>query len=50
VDLEANRTLMDLGGLLMDLQELLHTRVDLATADMLRPKVREKALGDAVPL
>ena len=50
VDLEADRTLMDLGGLLMDLQGLLHTRVDVATADMLRPKVRERALADAVPL
>lgn len=50
VDLEEDRTLMDLGGLLMDLQALLHARVDVATTDMLRPKVRERALADAVPL
>jgi uncharacterized protein len=50
VDLEPNRSLMDLGGLLMDLQSLLHVRVDVATERMLRPKVREKALRDAIPL
>lgn len=50
VDLDPERTLMDLGGLLMELQELLQTRVDVATEGMLRPKVRERALADAVPL
>ena len=50
VDLEPGRTLMDLGGLLMDLQELLQTRVDVATLRMLRPKVKEAAVRDAVPL
>ena len=50
VDLEANRTLMDLGGLLMELQEALQVRVDVATEDMLRPKIRQRALVDAVPL
>lgn len=50
VDLEPDRTLMDLGGLLMDLQELLHRRVDVATEAMLRPKGRERAFVDAVPL
>lgn len=50
VDLEPGRTLMDLGGLLMDLQAMLRVRVDVATAEMLRPSVRERALRDAVPL
>jgi len=50
VDLDPDRTLMDLGGLLMELQELLQARVDVATEGMLRPKVRERALADAVPL
>lgn len=50
VDLEPERTLMDLGGLLMDLQELLQVRVDVATEGMLRPTVRRRALADAVPL
>jgi predicted nucleotidyltransferase len=50
VDLDPNRSLMDLGGLLMDLQEILPLPVDVATEDMLRPKVRARALLDAVPL
>jgi hypothetical protein len=50
VDLDPNRSLMDLGGLLMDLQDVLHLPVDVATEDMLRPKVRKRALLDAVPL
>ncbi|HEX7362220.1 MAG TPA: nucleotidyltransferase family protein [Bryobacteraceae bacterium] len=50
VDLDPDRTLMDLGGLLMDLQELVQVRVDVATEEMLRPKVRRHALADAVPL
>ncbi len=50
VDLDPDRTLMDLGGLLTDLQEILDMRVDLATSGLLRPKVREQALRDAVPL
>ena len=36
---------MDLGGLLMELQELLKMRVDVATLGMLRPKVKEAAVA-----
>jgi predicted nucleotidyltransferase len=50
VDLDPDRTLMDLGGLLIDLQEMLELRVDVATEEMLRPKVRNQVLRDAVPL
>ena len=50
VGLDPNRSLMDLGGLLMDLRDVLHLPVDVATEDMLRPKLRERALLDAVPL
>ncbi len=50
VDLDPDRTLMDLGGLLMDLEGILRARVDVVTERMLRPKVRERALLDAVPL
>jgi predicted nucleotidyltransferase len=50
VDLESGRTLMDLGGFLSALQELLDTRVDVATERMLRPTVREQVLRDATPL
>jgi uncharacterized protein len=50
VDLDPDRTLMDLGGLLMDLRKALDARVDIATEAMLRPRVREQASRDAVPL
>ena len=50
VDLDPDRTLMDLGGLLMDLQELLDSTVDVSTERMLRPKIRDRALRDAVVL
>ena len=50
VDLDPERTLMDLGGLLMELQDMLKVRVDVATEGMLRPKVRGQALRDALPL
>jgi hypothetical protein len=50
VELETGRTLMDLGGFLTALQELLDTEVDVATERMLKPNVRERALRDATPL
>jgi uncharacterized protein len=50
VELDPERTLMDLGGLLVELQNMLAVRVDVATEEMLRPKVRAQALRDAVPL
>ena len=50
VELESGRTLMDLGGFLSALQELLDTRVDVATERMLKPTVREQVLRDATPL
>jgi predicted nucleotidyltransferase len=42
--------LMDLGGFLSALQELLDAEVDVATERLLRPNVRERALRDATPL
>lgn len=50
VDLEPGRSLFDLGALLMDLQELLGCRVDVATAAGLRPAIRVTVLKEAVPL
>jgi predicted nucleotidyltransferase len=50
VDLDPDRTLMDLGGLLIELQEMLHVPVDVATERMLRPMVRDQALREAVQL
>lgn len=50
VDLDSDRTLMDLGGLLVDLEADLQVRVDVSTEAMLRPHVREHALREAVSL
>jgi predicted nucleotidyltransferase len=50
VDLESGRSLLDLGGLLMDLQELLGCKVDVVTEEGLRPRIRDRVLGEAVPL
>ena len=50
VDLEPGRSLLDLGGLLIDLQELLGSRVDVVTEQGLRKRIREYILGEAVAL
>jgi hypothetical protein len=50
VELEPGRSLMDLGGLLMDLQELLGRRVDVVTERGLRSRIRDRVLSEAVPL
>lgn len=50
VDLEPGRSLFDLGGLLMDLQDLLERSVDVVTERGLRPRVAQRVLADAVEL
>ena len=50
VKLEPGRSLMDLGGLLYDLQNLLGTEVDVVTEKGLRTRVREQVLREAIPL
>lgn len=50
VDLEQGRTLLDLGALLMDLQDLLHRKVDVLTEGALHPRIRERVLSEAIPL
>ena len=50
VDLEPDRNLLDLGGLLMDLQDLLQRDVDVVTERGLRSRVAERVLADAVEL
>ncbi|HUT31488.1 MAG TPA: nucleotidyltransferase family protein [Sedimentisphaerales bacterium] len=50
VDMEAGRTLLDMGGLLMELQELLKRDVDVVTPAGLRPRIRERVLEEARPL
>jgi predicted nucleotidyltransferase len=50
VDLEPGRSLLDLGGLLMDLQQLLGREVDVVTEKGLRARIRERVLKEAVLL
>ena len=50
VDLEPGRSLFDLGGLLMDLQQVLGRPVDVVTERGLRARIRETVLRAAVPL
>lgn len=50
VDLEPGRSLLDLGGLLMDLQELLGRKVDVVTEAGLRDRIRRRVREQAVRL
>lgn len=50
VEMEPERSLFDLGGLLMDLQELLGCRVDVVTERGLRGRIRERVLKEAMAL
>jgi uncharacterized protein len=50
VDMEPGRSLLDLGGLLMDLQALLGQNVDVVTERGLKPRIRERVLAEAVVL
>jgi predicted nucleotidyltransferase len=50
VDLEQGRSLLDLGGLLMDFQNLLDRPVDVVTEKGLKARIRERVLEEAVPL
>lgn len=50
VDMEPGRNLLDMGGLLMDLRELLGRDVDVLTEGGLVPRIRERVLREAVAL
>lgn len=50
VEMELGRSLLDLGGLLMELQELLDCQVDIVTEKGLRTRIRDRVLKEAVPL
>lgn len=50
VSMEPGRSLMDLGGLLYDLQNLLGVEVDVVTEKGLRERIREQVLREAIPL
>ncbi|MFB3890829.1 MAG: nucleotidyltransferase family protein [Phycisphaerae bacterium] len=50
VRFEAGRSLLDHGGLVMDLRELLGIRVDVIDEDGMRERFRNHVLKEAVPL
>ncbi|MGP8246924.1 MAG: nucleotidyltransferase family protein [Bryobacteraceae bacterium] len=50
VDLDPGRSLFDLSGLLIDLEAVLSSQVDVVTERGLRSRVRERVLREAVPL
>lgn len=50
VELEEGRTGLALGGFLLDVSELLGRKVDVVTEHALHPRIRERALREAVPV
>ena len=50
VSLPPDRTGLALGGLLMDLQDLLQRRVEVVTERGLHPALRDRVLREATPL
>ena len=50
IDLEPGRSLFDLAGLHVDLQEKLGGRVDVVTVAGLGPRIRDEVLAQAIVL
>jgi predicted nucleotidyltransferase len=50
VEMASGRSLLDLGGLSSDLEDLLGCRVDVVTERGLRERIRERVLREARPL
>jgi predicted nucleotidyltransferase len=50
VDMQPGRSLLDMGGLLMDLRELLGRDVDIVTERALKKRIRERVLKEVIPL
>jgi len=50
VEMESGRSLLDMGGLLMDLQDLLECKVDVVSVNGLKARIRDRVLREAVPL
>lgn len=50
VTFEPDRSLFDLGGLIVDLEDLLGWSVDVVTLEELRPRMRDRVISDAVSL
>lgn len=50
VDMESGRSLLDLGGLHYELEQLLGCRVDVVTVRGLKARIRERVLKESVAL
>jgi predicted nucleotidyltransferase len=50
VEWDPGCNLLDLGGLHMDLRDLLQVPVDVGTEAMLKDRIRERVLREAMPL
>lgn len=50
VEMEPGRSLLDMGGLLMDLRDLLGRDVDVVTERGLKPRVRARVQREAIAL
>ena len=50
VDMEPGRSLLDMGAMLVELQDLLGREVDVVTERGLKQRIRSRVLAEAVPL
>ena len=50
LEMEPGRSLLDLGGFQFELEALLGRPVDVVTVRGLKPRMRERVLGEAVPV
>ena len=50
VEMEAGRSLFDMGALQMELRDLLGVEVDVVTYKGLKSRIRERVLHEAIPL
>jgi predicted nucleotidyltransferase len=50
VEMEPGRSLLDIGGLVMELQQLLGRSVDVVTERGLKSRIRARVLAEAIPL
>ncbi|MCP4337909.1 MAG: nucleotidyltransferase, partial [Desulfobulbaceae bacterium] len=50
VDLEKDRSLLDLAGMVYDLQQLLNRKVDVVTENGLHWYIKETIISEAEPL
>jgi predicted nucleotidyltransferase len=50
IEMEPKRSLLDLAGLLVDLEELLGCKVDVVPEDSLRKRIKDRVLNEAIAL